>query len=475
MRLRVADPVSRGWLTNIVYILLEEEEFEYAFTFHNLEVRAVKQPFAVCNGLVVPAGVGTTEDMQIIMLLYYPIVSRLSHRSQITVLKHELLHVVEGHMSSYGQRLTEDYGMSIANTAKDIYVNQRLTAAELDALTDDGLPPCRAENHKLPLGLSSEEYCQLLQDKESAGEKSVPKGDIRFVSDDEGKKQDGDAQAGTGGKPGDPFDGKGEYRPSEAFDLDDKNASTADQATREVIESVTQSLKARGKEWRKERGFHGSDHSAFVEAAERQSRVPWYYYLRVLESKNRAETVVPTRRRPSRRCPSHMGRVRRYGLDVAFMIDTSGSMSAEQLRLVDAELRGLHSRGAHIRVIHCDAHVAKTEPYSPFTPMERFYGRGGTDFSPALLMLRDMYPRPGLFVGFTDGAGSIGAYTKVISDLYGQDWYDAFASHDTETTPDGIDAVWLLPEGCMTPDEFKSIAPWGHRLVVPTDRVQENE
>jgi predicted metal-dependent peptidase len=481
VRLRIADPIGREWLASIIYMLLEDDEYgehAFAFTLHNIDVFVVKQPFAFYGELPVAAGVGLTKDLQIALMLYYPLISRLSPQSQIVVLKHELFHIIEGHMSSYGARLTEEYGKEISNIAKDLYVNQRFSDTEIRQLTDDGLPPCTIAKFGLPPKLSSEDYCRLLQDKASSGEIKLPKQqDLTIVSDQNGSgssPQGSDSQAGTSGQPGDDFNGKGQYRPSEVFDLDKTDASQADQATREVINRVTSALEAEKKSWDKTRGFQGADHEQFIEAATRRSSVPWYYYIRVMESKNRAEVVVPTRRRLSRRCPSHMGRVRRYGLDVVFMIDTSGSMGVEQLELVDAELRGLHGRGAHIKIIHCDAHVARVEDYSPFTPMEKFHGRGGTDFSPALLLVRDMYPRPGLFVGFTDGFGGIEQYVNAVKQQFGAGWYDQFTDGSRTSTPDGIEAIWLIPEGCMNPDEFKErVVPWGHVIVVPAADAKE--
>lgn len=472
MRLRVADAASRSWISNLLYVLLEQEQYEFAFTFHNIDVIAVKQPFAHFNGLAVPAAVGMIDTFRIAMLLYYPIISRLSHRAQIAVLKHEALHVVEGHMSSYGMRLTDDYGPEVSNIAKDLYVNQRLSDEEIKSLQNDGLPPQIISDYGFPKDLSSEHYCDLLRDEVAKGNVQLPDGDTQLVPSDAV-----DGESGTEGTPGEPFDGQGKYRPSEVFDLSADEKSLADQATRSVIQSVTETLEARGEEWQASRGFGGADRAAFVEASKRTSRVPWHHYLRVMESRQRAERVVPTRSRLSRRCPSHMGRVRRYGLDVAFMVDTSGSMGAEQLRLVDAELRGMHTRGAHISVIHCDAEVAKVEDYSPFSALEQFHGRGGTDFSPTLLYVRDMYPRPSLFVGYTDGFGSIRSYVAAVAKERGEDWYEDFAARMPTTSPDGVETVWLIPEGCMEPDAFKErICSWGQVIVVPTDlKVQDKE
>jgi len=153
------------------------------------------------------------------------------------------------------------------------------------------------------------------------------------------------------------------------------------------------------------------------------------------------------------------------------MVDTSGSMGEEQLRLVDPELRGLHTRGAHITVIHCDTEVAKIHDYSPHQSLCEFHGRGGTEFSAALLKMRELYPKPGLFIGYTDGWGGVERYAEVVCNEFGVKWYDDFIAREPTVSPDGVDSLWLIPEGCMDPDEFhRSVVPWGNVVVVPAEK-----
>ena len=128
-------------------------------------------------------------------------------------------------------------------------------------------------------------------------------------------------------------------------------------------------------------------------------------------------------------------------MEVVFLVDTSGSMRENQLRLVDPELRGLHYRGANITVIQCDTEVAKTHKYNPFQSLQDFHGRGGTDY-----------------------------YTQVIKQERGDKWYAQFLSNTPTVSPDGVDTLWLIPEGCMPADEFKkNIVPWGNIVVVPDE------
>ena len=490
MQLR-ADVEDRAWLEELIYTLLEEKQHDYCYTFHNLEIVAARQPFAFSGPLPVPAAVFMDKTSpQLVLMLYWPIVSRLSADARIELLQHEAGHIIDGHFSSYGMMINERFGHQIANMAMDIYINDRVPHTCLD---EEGLPGVYREKYGFPPNLGSFEYAQLLQklkdnDKLPEAEQPPP---VIIVADGDGSARgmsvngqmmvmpaDGapeDPQAGTTGKPGDEFTGKGEIRMSEVLDVrtvDD--ATAADVKTREIIKSVASALKASKKEWG--RGFGGADQAQFIEAAEREAEVPWHYYLRAMESRYRADRVTPTRRRPSRRHPLHQGRVRRYGLDVAFLVDTSGSMQAEQLRLIDAELQGLHARKAQITVYHCDAAVAKIEQYNPYEPLEQFHGRGGTEYSDALIKLREQWPPPGFLVVYTDGYGGIETYKRQIIEERGKAWWESYIEPRQTHSPDGVETLWVIPEGCMKPEDFQArIAPWGDVVTVPTDHgdVQE--
>ena len=452
------DREDRQWLERLLCYLLDKGDFDFCYVFHNLNIVAAREPFAISNGLPVPAAVTLNrKTLQLTLLVYMPIITRIPLLARIEVLKHEARHIIEGHFSSYGLRLMDTYGNDVAAAAMDCYVNQKGDEAVLEAA---GLPGMTVERLGLPKGLSSEAYCKLLQNNSTG----LPK-----LSKDQTGQGGGDPQKGTVGKgdDGDQFTGKGKIRRSEVFDVDKQTAETIDQYVHDLDRGLVERC---GDQFLKGRGWHGSDHDSFIEASKRKPVVPWHYFLRLKETSNRAEIVVPTRRRLSRRSPFHSGRVRRYGLDVVVMVDTSGSMGAEQLRQVDPELKGMHARGAHITIIHCDARVARVEQYNPYKSLERFYGRGGTDFSPGLLEVRKLYPKPGLFVCFTDGYGGIEAYTKQVVSERGQSWHDAFLRSDPEVSPDGIDSIWLIPEGCMKPADFKSrIVSWGKTIVIPAE------
>ncbi|MFO0694658.1 MAG: VWA-like domain-containing protein [Polyangiales bacterium] len=156
----------------------------------------------------------------------------------------------------------------------------------------------------------------------------------------------------------------------------------------------------------------------------------------------RVRTPVRVRHRPNRRFPERIfevpGRsyqprpIDRPKLVVA--IDTSMSMTEAELLEVAKQLRGL-AEHARLVIVHCDAAIAKTEPWDGTLSLVE--GRGGTDlrpvFEPAFLA---QHAADGV-VYFTDGLGPF------------------------PEEPPRIPVLWILTK----PNDFA--CPWGTRARLP--------
>jgi predicted metal-dependent peptidase len=136
--------------------------------------------------------------------------------------------------------------------------------------------------------------------------------------------------------------------------------------------------------------------------------VDWRMALRIFVSCMR--TPIHTYARPSRRFPDRAGEIPgrvwspvgpgRPRLLVA--IDTSASMSREELEEVGRQLKLLRSL-ARITIVECDVEIARVYPFAGVLP--GVIGRGGTDLRPVFepAFLRPL--RPDGIVYFTDGDG----------------------------------------------------------------------
>jgi hypothetical protein len=78
---------------------------------------------------------------------------------------------------------------------------------------------------------------------------------------------------------------------------------------------------------------------------------------------------------------------------------------------------------------------------------------------------------PSFLVGFTDGWGGIERYKQTIISERSASWWDGYVAAHPEESPDGMPSLWVLPEGCMAPAEFKAnVVPWGTAVVIKRDR-----
>lgn len=99
---------------------------------------------------------------------------------------------------------------------------------------------------------------------------------------------------------------------------------------------------------------------------------------------------------------------------LAYAIDTSGSMSEEDLDHAISELEELRKKlNAKVYFLDCDAGVYSSRWINPFEPLPKLKGGGGTDFRPVFDHLKKNAIRPDYCVFFTDGYGEFGADPKM--------------------------------------------------------------
>ncbi|MBF0233797.1 MAG: hypothetical protein HQK65_12280 [Desulfamplus sp.] len=111
---------------------------------------------------------------------------------------------------------------------------------------------------------------------------------------------------------------------------------------------------------------------------------------------------------PNRRFPQMLGiipGIRHVPCQPHIMaiIDTSGSISIDDLELIINELKCLN-RISKITVVECDAKIQRT--YSFSGKIENLKGRGGTDFNPPLQKEFLNKINPDVVIYFTDGCGN---------------------------------------------------------------------
>ena len=113
----------------------------------------------------------------------------------------------------------------------------------------------------------------------------------------------------------------------------------------------------------------------------RNPKVNWKRALKIFTSSSRKTRVRFTSKRVSKRYGTRPGLKIQRNQKIAVAVDTSGSISEDNLKLFFNEIHSIWRNGAEIEVIECDSKVQQTYNYKGKFP-DIIHGRGWTDFNP---------------------------------------------------------------------------------------------
>jgi len=288
----------------------------------------------------------------------------LSSDERCAVIKHEILHLVLRHLFRF-----EEPGMdrTLLNLAADIVVNQLVHPWPLPsgAITLATFPELNLRPNK-----SVEHYYKALASKSGDAGFSKRVRQLKASSPSHHERW-----ADRGG---------------EGFSAEAKGEQLTPELNRILEEGFSRQLQ-RARERLSERQWSSVPSSIRTLLEQKQSKgdasIDWGRALRLFASAGYRTRVSATSRRRSRRFGTYPGvRIRRERR-LAVVVDTSGSIGAQELKLFFAEIDRIHRTGAEVVVIEADARVTATYPYRGVIPV-KVHGGGGTDFSPAMHWLR---------------------------------------------------------------------------------------
>lgn len=416
------------------------------------------------------------------MVLYHDpqwVVDVCTMESLAGTLVHESEHVVRNHVERGDEMLGADRKnpelQSLANKAMDFPINANIMAA------DWKLPHfVTAEMYDLPEGLSSEQYYDLLkkqpnkppptpkagagqgkkdqkQDDQKGqgqggqppppggdGDESPPKGSAQQPSKQPGSEPCGPGTGCCGGIAGNPLPGDLEKDLDEKFGRSSYDVKSIAKATISAMEEY---------EAQHGRGSIPGHLSQVIEKSKEKSKIPWQreiaHILKKASGRLEAGGSDFSLARPSKRSAARgfprPGLVA-YVPEVAFVVDTSGSMGTVQIIAcfvqVIAILRTLGIDEAYL--LQADVAVANSRKIRlrDLLKTVKIEGRGGTDFDAALRAVAKLKPRPDLVVYLTDGDGSI------------------------TYRPPGMEVIWcIVPGPWSKPPDVK----WGHIVMIGAD------
>lgn len=345
--------------------------------------------------------------------------SELSDQHKQGILKHELLHIAYFHLTTYFS--FPDHKM--ANIAMDMEINQYIEKGYLpgDDLTKDqfeqiksdirekvsnGLEDgtmteeqARVELKKIPTrGILIEDYTDLNLDLKAG---------CRYYYEKLKEAKDKKDKTGTSG--------------SNAFDqlcdqMDNDDDSLPDHSTWEDFANLTEAeqklvqgqldrlLQEAAEQTVKKRGTIPGHISVYLDQISKLERAKfnWRGYMRRFTGVSSKVYTKKIRRKENRRYSDNPGVKVKMKQHMLLAIDTSASVSNDELKEFMNEIGHIHKCGVDITIVQCDVNIKSIEAFNPRKEF-KVEGRGGTEFDPVLEYYNGNLRKYTSLVYFTDG------------------------------------------------------------------------
>jgi predicted metal-dependent peptidase len=339
----------------------------------------------------------------------------LSELNKLGLLKHELLHIAFGHLTTFF-KFTD---RKLANVAMDMEINQYIdkswlpggdyTKEEFDALKASIVSELESakENNatqeelqviasKLPSrGIMIEDYDDMNLDTKAG---------CRYYYDKLKEAKDEKQKNGTCG-----CDAMDELLDSiESGDVPDHSSwddfEDLTEAEQKLIDRQLQKVLSDAKEQTvKKRGnVPGEIDGVIVIDEIVPPKFDWRGYIRRFTGVSTKVFTKKIRRKENKRFDANPGLKVKMRQHMLLAIDTSGSVSDNELREFMGEMQHIYKCGVEITIIQCDTTIRSIESYKGKNELE-VHGRGGTEFDPVLEYFNANLNKYTSLVYFTDG------------------------------------------------------------------------
>jgi len=298
----------------------------------------------------------------------------LSDDHKLGLLKHELLHIAYNHLTTFS--MFQD--KKLANVAMDMEINQYI---KKEWLPEGGIDIDDYSELNLSRRAGSRYYYDKLkqaqQDKEQNGSSGSENMD-KLLDDIE-----------SGNIP--------DHSTWEEFE----NISEAEQ---KLIEKQVQKILNDAKEQTiKKRGnVPGEIEGVIVVEEIVKPKFDWKGFIRRFTGVSTKVFTKKIRRKENRRFSDNPGLKVKMRQHMLLGIDTSGSVSDNELKEFMNEIHHIYKCGVEVTIIQCDTRIRSIEPYKGKFEMA-VAGRGGTQFDPVLEYFNENRKKFTSLVYFTDG------------------------------------------------------------------------
>jgi predicted metal-dependent peptidase len=319
------------------------------------------------NNDVPTAGV-SKNGMNIQLTINPEFFSNLQFNHQQGLLKHELLHIAFGHLI-----LKDNYSnYKLFNIAADLEINQYI---DIDYLPEGGLKLENFPELNLPKKAGTDVYYKLLEEAEEAG--NCP-GLDNLLSQ---------------------MDGESEYCHATWKEFDE--LSEADKKL--IQKQIDHQLKETADTTIKRQGYIPGELKEIIERLNtiEPAVTNWKAYLKRFVGNSSIPYTKKLRRKYNKRYIGNPGLKIKFKNHICVGVDTSGSVSNDELKEFMNELCHMHKTGHQITVIQCDTQINSIEVFNPKKDWD-IKGRGGTSFQPVIDHYNEK-PRYTALIYLTDG------------------------------------------------------------------------
>lgn len=181
------------------------------------------------------------------------------------------------------------------------------------------------------------------------------------------------------------------------------------EAEKQLIKNqINTQLKAAAEQTLKMRGtIPGELISVISELLKVKPRIfDWKSYFRRMLGSIYDVNIKKTRRKESIRFPGASGIKHKKKVSILVAVDTSGSVSNDELTEFFSEITYIYKAGARITILECDSKISAIYEYNGKWD-GKVHGRGGTNFQPVIDYYRKNRRDYSALVYFTDGECTI--------------------------------------------------------------------
>jgi predicted metal-dependent peptidase len=300
----------------------------------------------------------------------------LPDEKKLGLLKHELLHCVFFHLVT-----AKDFtNKEIFNIAADIEINQYIDPKWLPegGCTIDSFPELN-----LPYKAGTKKYYDLLLDAKNSGASETLNNLLDAMSQNLPKSADG-------------LNNPNHDLWGESDDMSEVEQTLLKAQTQHVIQDIAESLKSRGT--------IPSEIEELLKglATVEPPKFDWKGYLRRFIGNSKKTYTKKLKRKVNKRFDENPGLKIKMKQHILVAVDTSASVSTNELKEFFQEINHIHRTGVQITVIQADAAISDIRPYKANIEFS-IHGRGGTSFDPVVDYYNNNYNKYTSLIYFTDG------------------------------------------------------------------------